>query len=276
MLPNRFPDEGDGADYNTVDATLWYFEAIRAYVEASGDVELVRDLYPKLVEIIDWHIRGTRFGIKVDDDGLLYAGEPGVQLTWMDAKVGDHVITPRTGKAVEIQALWYNALSVLAELAARVDDDGARFAKMAAKAKRSFNSQFWNESQDCLYDVIDGDAKDGAIRPNQIFAVSLSHSMLSRQRARAVVNKVEEELLTPFGLRSLSPRDTRYVGTYIGSPHARDSAYHQGTVWAWLIGPFVDAYRRVHSRVPRTENRIREIVAGFEPHLRRGRSGPSF
>jgi glycogen debranching enzyme len=185
----------------------------------------------------------------------------------MDAKIGDNVITPRTGKAVEIQALWYNALCVMADLAAIVGDEGSRFAKMAARAKKGFNAQFWNKSAGCLYDVVDGDVRDESIRPNQIFAVSLPYSMLSQQRARAVVKKVETELLTPFGLRSLSPGDPQYIGIYIGSPEERDSAYHQGTVWAWLIGPFVDAYRKVNAEGRSTERRISEIVSGFEDHL---------
>lgn len=267
MLPNRFPDEGETPDYNTVDATLWYFEAIRAYAEKTADYDLVSDLYPKLVDIIDSHIRGTRYRIKVDDDGLLYAGEPGVQLTWMDAKIGDRVITPRTGKAVEIQALWYNALRVMSEFAKRFDEVKTPYRELAEKAKASFNELFWNESEGCLFDVIEGKNKDASIRPNQIFVISLHNAMLSLDRARKVVEKVEAELVTPVGLRSLSPNDPRYVGTYIGSPEERDTAYHQGTVWAWLIGPFVDAYRKVHANDARTEKRIREIVAGFESQL---------
>jgi predicted glycogen debranching enzyme len=269
MLPNRFPDEGEIPEYNTVDATLWYFEAIRAYLAATGDEELIGELYSKLVDIIVWHVRGTRFGIKMDSDGLVHAGEAGTQLTWMDAKVGDQVFTPRMGKPVEIQALWYNALSVMVELARGMRDtkDVATYSRMAARAKRNFNSRFWNSDLGCLYDVVDGDTRDASIRPNQVFAVSLTHSMMPRARARKVVDIVEARLLTPVGLRSLAPSDPRYRGRYEGSPYERDSAYHQGTVWAWLIGHFVDAYRKVHSRDPRSDRRVRAIIGGLESTL---------
>lgn len=270
MLPNRFPDAGEVPEYNTVDATLWYFEAIRAYVETTGDFEFVREeLYEKLVDIIEWHIRGTRYRIHVDDDGLLYAGEANVQLTWMDAKIGDWVVTPRTGKAVEIQALWYNALCCLADFAAKFgyQDDRTKYAAMAAKAKESFNKLFWNKEEQCLFDVVNTDGSDASIRPNQIFAVSLRHTMLDPSKARKVVDKIEAELLTPVGLRSLSPKDPRYVAIYIGSPFDRDAAYHQGPVWAWLIGGFIDAYRKVHSDETRTQARVSEIIAGFKAHL---------
>lgn len=267
MLPNRFPDAGDEAEYNTVDATLWYFEAIRAYAEFTGDYDFVRDeLYEKLVDIVAWHLRGTRYNIHLDTDGLLYAGEPGVQLTWMDAKIGDLVITPRTGKAVEIQALWYNALKIMADLAERFGDkeDLRKYTAMADLAKLSFNAVFWNDSEDCLFDVVQNGNRDGSVRPNQIFAVSLPYSMVDAERAKKIVDKVEAELLTPIGLRSLSPTDSAYVPVYVGSPFDRDSAYHQGTVWAWLIGGFIDAYRKAY---PERETRVREMLSGFEAHL---------
>ncbi|MEO6655784.1 MAG: amylo-alpha-1,6-glucosidase [Pyrinomonadaceae bacterium] len=270
MLPNRFPDAGETPEYNTVDATLWFFEAVRAYADSTGDHDFVRDeLYEKLVEIIEWHVRGTRYQIHVDADGLIYAGEEGVQLTWMDAKIGDWVVTPRTGKAVEIQALWYNALCIIADLAARFGEtsDQAVYVAMAAKAKSGFNRVFWNKDDECLFDVVDGDESDASIRPNQIFAVSLPHTMLSSARARKVVDKVEAELLTPVGLRSLSPKDSRYVPKYVGSPFDRDASYHQGTVWGWLIGGFVDAYRRVHPKDAKTQARVAGIIAGFKAHL---------
>ncbi len=270
MIPNRFPDEGETPDYNTVDATLWFFEAIRAYGDATGDYETIRtELYDKLVDIIDHHVAGTRYNIHVDSDGSLYAGEPGTQLTWMDAKIGDLVITPRIGKPVEIQALWYNALCIMEAFATRFGDaekQGSYF-EMAAICRDSFNGQFWNDAESCLYDVINGNEKDASVRPNQIFAVSLTHSMPDPTRSRAVVKKVVEELLTPVGLRSLSPKDPNYVPVYIGSPHDRDAAYHQGTVWAWLIGHFVDAYRKVHSKDVRAEKRIDEILTGLREHL---------
>ncbi|MEO5859409.1 MAG: amylo-alpha-1,6-glucosidase [Pyrinomonadaceae bacterium] len=265
MIPNRFPDAGETPDYNTVDATLWYFEAIRAYVESTGDLEFVKtELYPTLAEIVAWHLRGTRYNIHVDTDGLLHAGSPDVQLTWMDAKIGDVVITPRTGKAVEIQALWYNALCIMADLAGRFGDeqDRAKYLSMAELAKLSFNSVFWNEDGQCLFDVVANGTRDGSVRPNQIFAASLYHSILDDDRARKVVDKVESELLTPAGLRSLSSKDPKYCPIYIGSPFERDSAYHQGTVWGWLIGGYVDAVRRVYpGRSLATE------IGGFEKHL---------
>jgi predicted glycogen debranching enzyme len=270
MLPNRFPDAGETPEYNTVDATLWFFEAIRSYTKATGDLEFVREmLYDKLVDIIEWHIRGTRYNIHLDTDGLLYAGETGVQLTWMDAKIGGWVVTPRTGKAVEIQALWYNALCVMNDLATRFVDaeNQPKYFEMAAIARDSFNGQFWNVDDQCLFDVIDRAERDASIRPNQIFAVSLSHSMLDAARSQKVVDRVESELLTPVGLRSLSPKDPRYVPIYIGSPGTRDAAYHQGTVWAWLIGGFVDAYRKVHSDDPQLNKKVDEIHAGFRSHL---------
>jgi predicted glycogen debranching enzyme len=270
MLPNRFPDAGETPEYNTVDATLWYFEAARALIEATGDTGFVREhLYPVFAGIIREHERGTRYRIHVDEDGLLYAGEPGVQLTWMDAKVGDWVVTPRIGKPVEIQALWYNALSVMHDLASLFGDeaDAARYHAMAARAKAGFNAKFWNESAECLYDVVDGDAPDASIRPNQIFAVSLRHSMLDEDRARRVVETVERELLTPVGLRSLAPGDPAYIGRYEGGVRERDGAYHQGTVWPWLIGPFISAYLKVHGNDKARRKHARQLLNGFARHL---------
>ena len=221
MLPNRFPDAGETPEYNTVDATLWFFEAARAYLAYTGDLEFVRnELYPVFVDIISWHVRGTRYGIKVDSSGLLASGEQGVQLTWMDAKVGDWVVTPRRGKPVEIQALWYNALCIMEDLANRFADETGqkRYRNMATVASWSFNRLFWNENAGCLYDVTNGAPPDPSIRPNQIFAVSLTHSMLSPERAKSVVQKVQEHLLTPYGLRSLAPTDPQYRGRYTGGP----------------------------------------------------------
>ena len=242
MLPNRFPDAGETPEYNTVDATLWFFEAARLLASHTGDGEFVRSrLLPVMQDIVAWHEGGTRYGIHMDVDGLLAAGEPGVQLTWMDAKVGDWVVTPRYGKPVEIQALWYNALRVMEELTG-----GAHYRDLADRARESFARLFWNESTGGLYDVVNGGQRDGSIRPNQIFAVSLFHGMLSRDRAARVVATVEEHLLTPYGLRSLAPSDPQYRGRYEGDPRRRDSAYHQGTVWPWLMGPFVTAYLKVN------------------------------
>ncbi len=270
ILPNRFPDEGETPDYNTVDATLWYFEAIRAYVDQTGDRDLLyKDLYLKLVNIIDWHVKGTRYGIHLDTDGLLFAGAEGQQLTWMDAKVGDWVVTPRIGKPVEIQALWYNALRIMESFAYDHGDVEKRseYAERAEIARISFVREFWNADAQCLFDVINGDLRDASIRPNQIFAVSLPFSMLDAARARKVVDRVEKDLLTPGGLRTLAKHDPNYVGIYTGSPIQRDGSYHQGTVWAWLIGHFVDAYRKVHSKDPRAERRITDMLEGFKEHL---------
>ena len=270
MLPNRFPDAGEQPEYNTVDATLWLFEAVRGLSEYTDSNDFIRTtLYEVLAEIIGWHARGTRYGIRVDDDGLLASGEPGVQLTWMDAKVGDWVVTPRHGKAVEIQALWYNALCVMERLAKEFGDrDGrTRYADMATRAKQSFNRVFWNEEAACLYDVVNGGARDGSIRPNQIFAVSLRHTMLPREKARRVVEVVERELLTPYGLRSLAPSHPQYRGRYEGDQRSRDGAYHQGTVWAWLMGPFITAYMNVNGRNQKSRERASQWLAAFREHL---------
>lgn len=270
MLPNRFPDAGERPEYNTVDATLWYFEAVRAYLAYTDDAEFVREaLYGVLADIVDWHTKGTRYNIRVDSDGLLYSGAEGVQLTWMDAKVGDWVVTPRRGKAVEIQALWYNALRVMQDLARRFGDaEGQKlYASMAERARESFNQKFWNEAAGCLYDIVDGDTLDASVRPNQIFAVSLPHSMLSAEGARRVVSTVERELLTPYGLRSLARGDAHYRGRYEGNSLSRDGAYHQGTVWAWLMGPFITAYLKVNDRSSGSRARAEVWLMRFREHL---------
>jgi len=270
MLPNRFPDVGEPPEYNTVDATLWFFEAVRAFVHVSGDEKFVQEtLYPVLNDIIVWHGRGTRYGIHMDDDGLLAAGEEGVQLTWMDARVDDREVTPRHGKPVEVQALWYNALCSMEELACRFGDQAhqKQYHEMAAQAQSSFNRQFWNDAAGCLYDVVNGDQRDGAIRPNQIFAVSLPYSMLSPDQSKRVVDVVAHELLTPYGLRSLSPNDRQYRGRCEGDPRSRDSAYHQGTVWAWLMGPFITAYVKVHGGSAAAREQALTWINRFCAHL---------
>ena len=270
MLPNRFPDAGEEPEYNTVDATLWFFEAIRALLDKTDDYDFVREhLYDVLADIIEWHERGTRYNIHVDEDGLLYAGEEGVQLTWMDAKVGDWVVTPRRGKPVEIQALWYNGLRVMARLAHGFKDEDVvkRYLLMAARARDSFNKQFWNEELGCLFDVVDGETRDASIRPNQIFAVSLRHGMLPAEKARRVVETVERELLTPYGLRSLAPSDPNYRGRYEGDATSRDGAYHQGTVWAWLIGPFMTAYLKAFGDASEVREKISDLLMPFQQHL---------
>ncbi len=247
MLPNRFPDLGETPEYNTVDATLWYFEAIRAYHAATGDDRLLHELFPVLAEIIAWHQQGTRYGIKVDPaDGLLAAGEPGVQLTWMDVKIDDWVVTPRSGKPVEINALWYNALHSMAAFALRLGQPADAYSTAAARVGASF-TRFWNRATGYCFDVIDGpDGDDPTLRPNQIFAVALPHSPLDPAQQRAVVDICARRLLTSHGLRSLDPAHPDYVPHYLGSLRERDAAYHQGTVWGWLIGPFVSAHLRVY------------------------------
>jgi predicted glycogen debranching enzyme len=247
MIPNRFPDAGEQPEYNTVDATLWYFEAIRATHAATGDDDLLRELFPVLQEIIHWHQHGTRYNIQMDEaDGLIFAGEDGVQLTWMDAKVDDWVVTPRIGKSVEINALWYNALCIMKDFAQRLNGEDSEYDALSKKAKVGF-AHFWNDEMGYCYDVIDGpDGLDGRLRPNQLFAVSLPHSPLTAVQQRAVLDACGRHLLTAHGLRSLSPDEKAYIGHYGGDRYKRDGAYHQGTVWGWLIGPFVTAHLRVY------------------------------
>lgn len=270
MVPNRFPDAGEEPEYNTVDASLWFFEAVRALYSHTNDDTFVRkNLYDVLADIIDWHVRGTRYNIHVDEDGLLASGADGVQLTWMDAKVGDWVITPRRGKPVEIQALWYNALRIMENLAARFADieRQKRCGDLAARAHASFGAMFWNESLGCLYDVVDGELRDASIRPNQIFAVSLPHTMLSREKAQRVIQRVKGDLLTPYGLRSLARSDPQYRGRYEGDAIHRDAAYHQGTVWAWLIGPFITAYLKAFGRTQAVQREAASFLSQFREHL---------
>ena len=248
MLPNNFPDAGGKPEYNTVDAALWYFESIRQHFEATQDAVTLQKLFPVLAGMIDAHIAGTRYNIHVDPaDGLLYAGAPGVQLTWMDAKIGDWVVTPRAGKPVEINALWINALETMAGFARLLAKPGEAYERLLAKAKRSFQ-KFWNAERNCCFDVIDspGIGNDPALRPNQIFAVSLPVRPLTPEQQKAVVDVCARRLLTSHGLRSLAPGEPGYTGHYSGGPRERDAAYHQGTVWGWLLGPFALAHHRVY------------------------------
>jgi predicted glycogen debranching enzyme len=253
MLPNNFPDAGGKPEYNTVDAALWYFEAVRQYLAATQDTATLQKLYPVLESMIDAHLAGTRYNIHVDSaDGLLYAGGPGIQLTWMDAKIGDWVVTPRTGKPVEINALWINALETMAQFARQRNKPADTYERLSAQAKNSFR-KFWNAERNCCFDVIDvpGTAKNGGkdalLRPNQILAVSLPVSPLRKEQQKSVVDNCVERLLTSHGLRSLAPGEPNYQGHYGGDQRTRDAAYHQGTVWGWLLGPFALAHFRVYA-----------------------------
>ncbi|MEE9466374.1 MAG: amylo-alpha-1,6-glucosidase, partial [Candidatus Neomarinimicrobiota bacterium] len=267
MLPNRFPDAGEQPEYNTVDATLWYFEAIRAYAEFTGDFELIAELFPILQDIIVWHKKQTRFNIRLDNtDGLLYAGEPGVQLTWMDAKVGDWVVTPRIGKPVEINALWYNALNIMIAFANHLNVPSDQYEDLARQSRRGF-ARFWNEDAGYCYDLIDGlDGSDSALRPNQLLAVSLAYSPFDKSKQQAVVDSCARYLLTSLGLRSLSPNDPSYIGIYGGDQGKRDAAYHQGTAWAWLLGPFVTAYLRVYGDNEAAREFLRPLLFHLNDH----------
>jgi predicted glycogen debranching enzyme len=270
LIPNMFPEGKTSGLYHTADATLWFFHAFHRYLEASNDRHLLVQLLPKLLDIVGHHLRGTLFNIHVDPaDGLLVQGQEGYQLTWMDAKVGDWVVTPRRGKAVEINALWYNSLKLLEGWlrGERRDTEADGIADHAAKARESFNSRFWYEQGAYLYDVVDGEDSrdDPSCRPNQIFAISLDHPILDRSRWERVVECVEQRLVTPFGLRSLAPGERDYKPKYDGDLRARDAAYHQGTVWAWLIGPFIDAWVKVHDG---EVTGARKFLEGFRPHLR--------
>jgi predicted glycogen debranching enzyme len=257
LLPNIFPDASNEASYNTIDAALWYIEAVRAYVEQTGDLTTLAELFPLLQETIDWYEKGTLFGIGMDaTDGLIRGGSPETQLTWMDVKIDGQAVTPRSGKAVEINALWYNALRSMAAFAVQFQQivpdapssttGSEHYARLADRVERSFQF-FWNPSMGCCYDTIEGpNGDDAALRPNQIFAVSLHYSPLTATRQRAIVDQCSAKLLTSGGLRSLSPDHPRYCGRYRGDIRARDRVYHQGTVWAWLIGAFAIAHLRVH------------------------------
>ena len=268
LIPNMFPDESQEPVYNSADAPLWYFEAVYKYLQYTNDYEFVKEyLYPSLKEIIDKYVEGTEFSIYMDSDGLIAAGEEGIQLTWMDAKVGDWVVTPRHGKTVEINALWYNALKIMKYLTEKFSFSNKVYHDAAIIVKQSFNKLFWNEEKSCLYDVISKAGVDTKIRPNQIFAVSLSFPVLDDKKAKDVVHKVWEHLYTTYGLRSLSTEESDYKGIYIGDQFSRDGAYHQGTVWSWLIGPFITAYRRVENYSEESKEVAKRILEPFKDHL---------
>jgi predicted glycogen debranching enzyme len=278
LIPNLFPEGRTSGLYHTADATLWFFHAVDRYVEITSDFNMLVFLLPKLVDILQWHLRGTDFGIGVDPaDGLLRQGAPGYQLTWMDAKVDGWVITPRRGKAVEINALWYNALRLCVEWMEKMDVDGGdadSFRAQADLCRSSFQRRFWNEAEGCLYDVVDSPVEtdghviglhdDSSIRPNQVISLALKHPVLMEERWGPVVDVVRRELLTPVGLRSLSPKDKEYKARYDGDLRTRDGAYHQGTVWAWLIGPFCTAWLRTY---PSDTASVQNFLRCFEDHL---------
>jgi predicted glycogen debranching enzyme len=267
LIPNMFPEGEKEGLYHTADATLWFFHAVNRYVESTGDRLTLARLYPTLRHIIDCHTAGTRFGIHVDPrDGLVAQGAAGYQLTWMDAKVDDWVVTPRRGKAVEINALWFNALKLMEEWADDHDDRAEIYRDRAAHVRQSFNDRFWFAEGSYLHDVIDGEdvEYDSRCRPNQILSISLPHPVLLEQRWEPVMRIVRDRLVTPVGLRSLAPGDRDYKSRYFGDLRARDAAYHQGTVWAWLAGPFIDAWLRVY---PDDLAGAKRALDGFVPHL---------
>lgn len=264
LLPNLFPEGAREGLYHTVDATLWYFHALNRYLKETLDDSLLVELLPAMRSIMEHHLRGTRFGIHADPvDGMIVAAAPNNALTWMDAHLGEWIVTPRRGKPVEIQALWYNALRLMQQWET-VDGVRQTYADSAARVRVAFNSRFWNAKADCLYDVIDGaEGDDASIRPNQVLAISLDYPVLDATRWRAVINQVERRLLTPLGLRTLDPADFQYHNSYHGDLSARDAAYHQGTVWPWLMGPFIDAVLRVDDN----PQRARALLAAFPAHL---------
>jgi len=276
LIPNMFPEGEKEGLYHTADATLWYFHALGRYLSYTDDRTTLRFLLPLLIDIADHHLRGTRFNIHVDpEDGLLAQGAEGYQLTWMDAKMGDWIVTPRRGKAVEINALWHNALQLLSQWCREEGNvSGAeKYADWAERARQSFNRRFWFADGGYLYDVIDCDGQSGAMdpscRPNQLFAISLEHPVLDQARWEAVIQVVREKLVTPVGLRSLSPDHPDYKPIYSGDLRSRDGAYHQGTVWAWLIGPFIDAWLKVYS----DKAEARTFLERFPVHLSDNASG---
>lgn len=274
MVPNRFPDVGEQPEYNTIDASLWFVHAIDRYLAASRDDARVREMaWPAVKEILDGYRRGTRYGIRMDEDGLIAGGVPGAQLTWMDAKVGDWVVTPRHGKPVEIQALWIRALEVSETLARRFGevDYADRCRNDRTRAIASFRDRFWYEQGRYLYDVIDGpEGNDASLRPNQLYAISLVDDLVPRDRAQQILRLVEAQLLTPVGLRTLAPSDSRYRPRYEGGVLERDGAYHQGTVWPFLLGPFVTAWLTTFGRSAAVRNKARSFLTGLEAHLSEG------
>lgn len=274
LIPNMFPDDGQKPLYNTADASLWYFYAVDQYLRYTGepaDYDFVQEkLYQPLLQILNAYKNGTDFSIYMDRDGLIHAGSGLDQVTWMDVRVGDWVATPRHGKPVEINALWYNALMVTAKLAKQFGDDADPYIQLAAQVKESFCAQFWNEEAQCLYDVVDGGQKDASIRPNQLFAVSLPYTMLPREQETQIVRIAEEKLLAGPGIRSLSADHSDYHGVYVGALRKRDEAYHQGTAWGFLMGAFISAYVKVHDHSPAAREQARAFLEPVRAHLQEG------
>jgi predicted glycogen debranching enzyme len=272
MLPNRFQDNNEPPEYNNADGTLWYFNAVFSYLQKTNDRKFVlKEILPVLKDIIKWHFKGTRYNIHVDTDGLLYAGEPGQQLTWMDARIGNWVVTPRMGKPVEIEALWYNALKIYETLLILNGEtyEAKDILEKAERAKKSFEEKFWFEEGNYLIDVIDPNGKpDSSLRPNQVFALSLPFHLIDGKKAKSVMNILRTKLYTPVGLRSLSPDDPRYKGHYGGNAFLRDSAYHQGPVWSWLLGPYIEAGMKTESESFKKE--APDIIDRFTYHLNEG------
>jgi predicted glycogen debranching enzyme len=271
LVPNRFPDQSGPAEYNTVDATLWMFQAVQAFLLAGGAQAFLADVfYPAARGILEAHLRGTLHGIGVDaTDGLLVAGGPGSNLTWMDARVDGHCVTPRHGKPVEVNALFYNSLRLMQRWAAVLHDapSVSRYRALADRAAEAFDRTFWNPAKNCLYDVVLPDGPDGRVRPNQLLALSLSFPLLSEERRLSVLERVEAELLTPVGLRTLAPSEPGYQPSYRGGPAQRDAAYHQGLVWPWLLGPFIDAYLSLRGNSQETRRHCLALLQGLETHL---------
>ena len=269
LIPNMFPDEGQAPAYNSVDAALWYFEAINKYLRYTGNRQFVKDnLYESMRQIIHSFMKGTIFNIGMDSDCLITAGDQATQLTWMDAKAGSRVFTPRHGKAVEINALWYNALEIMSGLAGITGDSGHIYSDTAAKAKAAFTGCFWNEKDKCLFDVVTKEYRDDSIRPNQVISVSLSYPVLEGEKARAVVRKVWKELYASYGLRTLSRNSGEYRGVYAGDQYMRDGAYHQGTVWAWPLGHFITAFKRVYGAGGKYGKIMEAFIAPFRDHIK--------
>lgn len=270
MIPNRFDDYGGTPHYNSIDASLWFIHAAFAWLRESRDRALFEnDLMTAVRAIADAYSEGTRFGIHADDDGLITGGDRQTQLTWMDAKCGDVVFTPRHGKAVEINALWYNALCLLAAYYTEQGIAEAEyFTSLSEQVKKSFSAIYWNEQTGCLSDCVFPDGQvDPSIRPNQIFAVSLPHSPLSKAKQKRLVQIVQQELLTPYGLRTLSPRDPKYIGKYEGDAFRRDSAYHQGTVWPWLMGAFIEAFLKVYDGSEKARKQAAAMLSPLIHHF---------